>query len=124
MNDYITLDTFKYTTLAKNWEESSVTPSTSRILLNSAHDSTFGPTTKITWTGEIKIRVDEAGAGWGTIANFKTTCKKKERIGFTDHYGGTYDAHLKGYKQRSLSPMWDGSSNVMYYTVIIEAKYA
>jgi len=124
MNAYITLDSNKYTTVANNWEESAVTPSTSRMLLNSAHDSTYGPATMLMWSGEIKIDVSENREGWGTIATLKATCQKKQRVTFTDHYGNSYNAHLKGYKQRSLSPMWDGASNVMYYTIAIEAKYA
>jgi len=124
MNAYITLDSKKYTTLHRAWQEGAITPSTSRILLNQEYDSTFGPASKITWEGEIKIDVSEGRAGWGTIATLKTTCKKKERVTIIDHYGNSYNAHVRGYKQRSLSPMWDGSSNVMYYTVLIEAKYA
>lgn len=124
MNAYITLDGSKYVTLHRNWYEGTITPSTSRILLNSEHDSAFGPATKITWEGEIKIDVNEARGGWGTISSFKGVCGKKQRVALTDHYGNSYDAHIKGYKQRSLSPMWDGASNVMYYTVMIEAKYA
>lgn len=124
MNDYISIDSKKYTTLHRNWEESALTPSTSRILLNGGYDSSFGPSTKIVWNGEIRIDASEARAGWGVIADFKTVCKKKDRVTFIDHYGNSYDAHLKGYKQRSLSPMWDGASNVMYYVVMIEAKYA
>jgi len=124
MNAYITLDGSKYTTLHRNWQEGAITPSTSRVLLNSEYDSTFGPSTKITWEGEIKVDVSEAREGWGSISDLKTTCKKKQRVTFVDHYSNSYDAHVRGYKQRSLSPMWDGSSNVMYYTVMIEAKYA
>jgi len=124
MNTYITLDGNKYTTLHRNWQEGIVNPSTSRILLNQEHDSTFGPAGKITWSGEIKIDANESREGWGTISTLKVTCKKTQRVGFNDHFGNYYGVHVKGYKQRSLSPMWDGSSNVMYYTMIIEAKYA
>ena len=76
------------------------------------------------WEGEIKIDVDESREGWGSIGDLKVTCRKKQRVALIDHYGNSYDAHIRGYKQRSLSPMWDGPSNVMYYTVMIEAKYA
>lgn len=124
MNNYIqlvhpTAGAKKYTTKIQ-WEPSVTKPSTVRAVQLGGMDVTYGPASMKTWEGEIKARITPA-SGYGTPAELETTLNQMTVIGFTDHYGGAcIPVHVVEWRRTSHSPMWDGSSNVMYYAVRLQ----
>ena len=58
MNNYITLDGYKYKTNGKAWTPSGVKAGSVRLNLDSTLDATYGSGTLLRWEGEIKVRVD------------------------------------------------------------------
>lgn len=118
MNDYITLDGFKYITPARNWTVVNGKPGTERYTLSGALDISYGPATPKSWVGEIGGPVTARAAGWGTIADLRTTLAKKESVSLTDHVGTVYTVHCLGdFSERSLLNKWDSAVNTFYVSV-------
>lgn len=118
MNNYITLDGYKYATNANKWEEVTFKPTTVRYTLNGGVDVTYGPATPREWIGEILAPVTARAEGWGTINTLKTTLVKKLAVAFIDHYGYSCNVHCIGEQRgRSLSPRWDDAQNVFFMPV-------
>jgi hypothetical protein len=112
MNDYIILDGKRYRTGHPEWEPIEDRPMVVKRLLSGATNVTFGPATFTSWSGVIHVDVG-AQAPFGTIDDFRATCRKRAVLSFTDHYGNSasvvIDRRVGG---RSLSPMWDANDNV------------
>jgi len=87
MNDYITLDGYKYRTPARNWAPAEHKPASVKTTLLGEVDATYGPTTTYEWRGEIAAPVTSPGTGWGTIADLRLSLKKRSALSFSDHYG-------------------------------------
>lgn len=125
MNNYIqlvhpTAGAKKYTTKIQ-WEPSVGKPSTVRATQLSVMDVTYGPAKFKYWEGEIKARVTPA-TGFGTPEQLEATLNQMGTIAFTDHYGGAaIPVHVQEWKRISNTPMWDGSSNVMFYAVRLQS---
>jgi hypothetical protein len=129
MNNYITLDTYKYKTLQRAWVPSRNTPSTSRVTLLGDLDITFGHVTLLTYQGELVGPVSVAdtskypGGGWGTITELRASLGKKQALAFTDHEGLTMNVHARGpYPERNLLPDWDNTNNLVYVMVTLVGK--
>jgi hypothetical protein len=112
MNNYITLDGYKYMTLHGEWVPVRKKPNTVRLLLSGATDVSYGPAAPKEWKGKIiaPITVD---AGWGSVDNLRATFAKRQGLSFTDHYaGGAVTVHIIGdFPEESLTAMWDGAEN-------------
>lgn len=120
MNDYITLDGYKYRTPARSWVMTNHKPASVKPTLIGETDATYGPVTILEWRGEIAGPVTAPGAGWGTIATLRATLKKRSTLSFTDHYGTTRTVNVLGpFIERSLTPNWDAPSNQIYASVTI-----
>ena len=119
MNNYITLDGYKYATTADTWRPVIHKPHTERYTLTGQLDVTYGPSTPTAWEGEIVAPVTARSFGWGTVNTLIATLAKKEAVNFFDHYGQTlYQVHCLGdQERRSLFPNWDDPHNVFYYLV-------
>lgn len=120
MNSYITFDGYRYKATHQNWSPAAEhKPSTVRPTLLGGLDATYGPVTILEWRGEIEAPI-VASAPWGTIANLRTSLRKRAGLSFTDHYGQTYTVHAVGpFGERSLSPKWDSPSNKIYKSVTL-----
>lgn len=119
MNNYITLDTKKYMTKHKGWEPIYDKPGVVRLVLSGSIDVTWGPAVITGWRGLVIGPVTAPGAGWGTIANLRTTIQKTDVVGFTDHYGNSGNVIILGsLREDSKSSMWDSPSNE--FTVEVE----
>ena len=120
MNNYITLDTYKYAVTAKNWESHPIRPASADPMLNGETAVTFGPATWRVWTGSIKAAVTPA-SGYGSIVNFRATMEKLQTVAYTDVYGNTFTvlATVKG-PEISISPMWDAADNE--FTQVVELR--
>jgi hypothetical protein len=118
MNNYITLDGYKYTTTHRKWGPSPIKSGEARLTLTGALDLTFGPGVMYEFKGESRADVTPRGAGWGTPTNLEASLAKNQSLQLTDHFGNTFTvAHFDGYQPDSLSPMWDGTSNTMVYAL-------
>ena len=121
MNNYITLDSKQYMTNGKTWHMEDFVPSTERILLSGAHDVTFATATVRVWTGQIEAPVSATGS-WGTIADLRTSLRKRQLLSFTDHYGSSFNVKASGpFKEDSKSVKWDGASNSIFVSVKLTA---
>ena len=117
MNTYIELNGKKYTTLFKNWNPVINKPSTDRLTSLGAVDVTYGPAVTDEWIGTIEAPV-AAEAGWGTIDDLRTAFRTLGTVSFVDHMGNASQVHILGtMQQRSLTPKWDGPSNMWYADV-------
>lgn len=112
MNEYITLDGYKYPTLALDWESHPVRPASADLMLNGETAVTFGPAASRQWTGSIKAEVTARDTGWGTITTLRASLVKLTTLSFTDHYGNSYTilCDIRG-PEVSLSPIWDATEN-------------
>lgn len=119
MNNYISLDGKYYATPEQAWVPKHIKPSTVRITVNGTLDATYGPDTLYVWTGRIKADVTARTASWGTPANARTSLNKQQGLTFYDHYGTQYTVHCDGYSEDSVSPMWDGNENSIYFDVTL-----
>lgn len=118
MNNYITLDGYKYATNANKWEEVTFKPATVRYTLSGNLDVTYGDAAPREWLGEILAPVTARGEGWGTITTLKATLVKKSAVTFVDHYDYSCDVHCVGEQRgRSLMPRWDDPQNVFFMPV-------
>jgi len=126
MNDYITLDGFKYATSANNWKKLLDKPNTVRYTLSGALDITFGAASPTRWVGDVIAPVSARSEGWGTISNLRTSLAKVSSILFTDHYGNRYNVFsVAPLQQRSLMNRWDDTNNVFFVPVelVYESDY-
>lgn len=123
-HQYIVLDGKQYRTVHKSWVPEVMRPMMSRELLNGNLDATFGASSMLVWEGEIVAPISVDDSDWGTIADLRTTLKKKVAVAFADHYGSTYAVvNLFGpFPERSPSPVWDGTGNTLYVKIKIKAK--
>jgi hypothetical protein len=121
MNSYITLDGKKYQTLQKNWLPETQKSMTTRLTLAGSLDVTFGPGSIKIWSGEIKARVSPA-TGYGSPSDLRTSLDKLTGLSFTDHLGNSYTVYTQGYKERSYTPVWDGTSNLINFSVRLVGK--
>jgi len=122
MNDYLTIDSYKYRTSHKSWRMSIQPLATSRVLLDGSLDVTHGPTTLYLFAGEIMAEVSP-DTGFGSILNLRATLEKKQAFTLSDHYGTAYTVHAIGpFIERSLSPKWDSATNIIYVQVQFRGK--
>jgi hypothetical protein len=118
MNDYITLDGYKYATNAKKWDEVKSKPATERYTLSGVLDITYGAAFPQAWEGEINAPVTARAEGWGTFTTLSATLAKKSGVVFVDHYGSSYTIHCLGeLRPRSLFHRWDSVANIFYVFV-------
>jgi len=120
MNNYITLDTKMYRTLARDWAPVWNKPSTDRVTLSGSVDVTYGPAMILGYTGSIIAPVS-APSGWGTFADLKATLEKREAVPFIPHEGGSaVTVHVLGpFNPVSLLGVWDAASNEWHIPVRI-----
>lgn len=117
MNNYITLDAYKYMTKL-DWVRVPVKPATARSLLSGSIDVSYGPGVFHEYRGTIIGPVTSLGEGWGTISTLRTSLDKLEGLSFTDHESNSGTAHIFGeMPNQSLTPMWDSNSNEFYVPV-------
>lgn len=122
MNNYVTLDSKKYTILLRSWRPVSVTGKTIRPTLNDTLDITFGPTTFYDFSGEIVAPVTARGTGWGTISDLRTTLAKKQTLTFVDHYGTSRTIVVMDGEESSRSAQLDSGTNSFYVKVRMVGK--
>ncbi len=118
MNDYITLDGYKYRTPARNWAPAEHKPASVKTTLLGEVDATYGPTTTYEWRGEIAAPVTSPGTGWGTIADLRLSLKKRSALSFSDHYGVRVRTCTGPFPERSLSPSGTAHEHI-YKTIAI-----
>jgi hypothetical protein len=111
MNNYITLDGYKYQTLAENWVPASVRPVSAQMLMSGGIDVVFGPSVMKRWTGIIRV-LPTSESGWGGISELRASYAKLQSLSMTDHWGDTYTVTLLGdLEEMSLAAKWDSASN-------------
>lgn len=118
MNNYITLDSKKYVTPQQGWIPRVIKPSTVRLTLLGAIDATYGPGNILEWQAEIEAAVSPA-SGYGSPSDLRTSLQKVVGLSFTDHFSTSHTVHVRGFEETSMSPMWDGSSNVVIFNVTL-----
>jgi hypothetical protein len=119
MNNYITLDGFKYVTPFGKWTPVMDKPATARIDLLGGLDVTYGPATWQRWQGMIEVAANPT-TGYGSPYELRATLAKRTAVTFVDHYGETYNVHLLGpFPEMSFTPVWDGNSNVIFFQLTV-----
>lgn len=121
MNNYITLDSYKYYTSGNNWQRTMYTPRSFRITLAGSGDSAYGSVSNPMWVGEIIAPVTSPGTGWGTVTTLRTSLAKLQNLSMTDHYGTTYTVFVQPLGERSKTRMWDGASNKINFAVEVKS---
>ena len=123
MRNYIVFDGYRYTAAWRAWNPAEgEVPSTGRVMIDGTLDVTYGNATVLRWQGEIRAPVVAEAGEYGTIANLRTSLRKRQLLTFEDHYGTSYTVHSKGpNKERSNSAMWDGDSNIINVVVQLTA---
>lgn len=122
MNNYITLGSKRYSTKANKWDPRLIKPSTIRAVHTGSMDATYGPVAFKVWEGDIKVRANETRTEYGTVTNLESSLATMGGITFIDHYGTSYTVHIQEYQRGSLTPVWDGASNVLFYNVRLQGK--
>ena len=113
MNNYISLDGYKYATSAVNWSPVVEKPYNERYTLAGDLDLTYGESEPTAYEGDIHAPVTARAVGWGTISTLRTTLVKKTAVNFTDHAGTSGTAHIVGqFVQSSTLNKWDDANNV------------
>jgi len=123
MNNYIILNSKKYSTPAKAWEPIPDKPATFRVTLDGKADVTYGPATISEYRGEVEAPV-QSDTGWGNVTDLRAVVATLGSVSFTDHFGNSFLAHILGPNgERYLTPMWDASENKVRIAVrlIIES---
>jgi hypothetical protein len=128
MNSYIELDGECYKTVAKKWSPPLSQKAMSiRNCLDGTLDVTYGPGVNTVFAGDIEAPVTAptdppaVGKTWGTRGELQTSLDKLEGLDFVDHEGNSYTVHVKLTKVSSLTPVWDGTSNIVYFSVVLVA---
>jgi len=116
MNNYVTLDGYKYMTMT-DWCPVPVKPATSRYLLNASVDVSYGPGMFKEYQGTLIVPASPA-SGWGGRSDLEASFEKVVGLSFTDHEGNSETVHMFGRLQfESMSPRWDGASNEFHFPV-------
>ena len=119
MNNYITLDGFRYHTAAENWVPLEDRPQVIRRLLSGSSNVTFGPATFTMWKGTIMADVTPQ-ALFGSIEDLRTTYKKRQSLSFADHYGDAFTVVIdRSVDPRSLAPNWEQTDNTFKVNVTL-----
>jgi hypothetical protein len=122
MNNYITLDGFKYMTVHKAWKPVPKKPSTVRYTLLGKANVTYGPASPLEWQGTV-IALPATRDTWGSYEDLMDSLSKREGLVFYDHHGDSYTVHAVGETGfDSMSPVWDGASNKTLLTVRLVAE--
>ena len=122
MNNYVTLDGFKYDCPFKEWDPTTEKPMSYRRTWDGSFDVTYGPGLFKTWNGNLRARVTPA-TGYGSISDLRATISKMQGVTFIDHYGDTYTVHIEpAGPEKSFSPLWSGASNVFLVPVHMIAE--
>jgi hypothetical protein len=121
MNDYITLDGKRYKARFPDFDRLRRKPSRERMTLGGDVDVTYGPAVWILWEGSLIVEVSPGDSvNYGSCDELDATFDKTEAVGYTDHFGTVYTAHVVGVLQRqSLTPVHDGATNRFVYRVRI-----
>ena len=116
MNNYITLDGFRYKTLT-NWMPYEERPVT--MLFSGRTDVTFGPASYKFWKGSVAVDVTPSEF-YGGIDDLKTTYRKPSSLQYFDHLGEEYTVVIdRGIDEKSLSPMWTSPENSINVTLTL-----
>ena len=123
MNDYITLDGKKYTTVHKQWAPFPERPVVLKKLLSGGRNVTFGPSVTNQLQGAILAAGADPETGFGTINDLRATYAKLTTLSFIDHYGAASTVVIgPKVNENSITPKWDAASNkfqVMVSLVIL-----
>jgi hypothetical protein len=110
MNNYITLDGYKYAT-GVSWLPTEDRPMVIKRLFSGGTNVTFGPASYKGWKGSIMVDATPK-PGYGSIENIRTTYRKLSGISFTDHLDNTCTVVMdRSVSEKSLSPMWTAEDN-------------
>lgn len=120
MNDYVTLDSFRYAAPFGQFTPKRMIPHRLRYTLSGTVDATFGPASPLVWEGKLKVPVTPLDSDWGDLDDFRATVAKKAVLDFEDHYGDVYTVYVLGpFDEVSKLPVWDAVDNVFYISVRI-----
>ena len=109
MNNYITLDSYKYSTSQERWAPVIVKPGTVRFTIEGTVDATYASNVFYIWNGEIRAEAVAAG-GYGSMDTLRATLIKRQGVTFIDHYGSSHSVHIVGEMMESfLQPDWANS---------------
>ncbi len=123
MNPDIVLDGKQYRTLAKQWNPEINRPATVRFTITGQIDATFAGFCFLRWNGMVAAPVTPDTADCGSIDDLRVSLTIGSLLAFIDHYGHDYTvAALGPFTERSLSPMWDQTSNMIYVMVQLIGK--
>jgi hypothetical protein len=114
MNKYITFDGKQYKTLSTTWMETEVSPRQIKRLLSGVGDVTFGPSSYLTWKGDVVTLAvaDGSHPERGTLATLETAFRKRTPLTMIDHYGVSRSVTMSGsIDKRSVLPVWDVAGN-------------
>jgi hypothetical protein len=127
MNSYITLDGYRYRTVAKQWKPKLIRPATVRVTLGGALDATFGPVSTYRWEGLIVSNYGSSApvGPEGNSYTLRASLEKRNTLSFTDHLGATYTVGAQGpFDQSSLKNVWDAPDNKIYYYIVLTGRPA
>lgn len=120
MNDYITLDSWRYKCRFPDWRPWFFKPGTIRYTLGGNSDATYGTAVPQGWEGAIEVPYEDSGS-YGGRSEFETSIKTLGPISFTDHFGSTYNVHIVGQVTfEAIKPMYDADDTKLYYMVRLE----
>jgi hypothetical protein len=116
MNDYVTLDGYKYRTVFGQWTPVFNKPTTVRYPADGTLDVNYGETTYREWAGLFSAPITSEGVGWGTYTTLKASILKNENLSYIDHEDATVHsvAILGGFEVKSRTPDLYGASNKLY----------
>jgi len=129
-NSYVTLDGYRYKTLAKQWRPVLNRPAMPRLTLLGDMEATFGVGALQRWEGLFAVPHGESAPGaadgtlYGNIYTLRQTIQKRQALAFTDHNGIVYsETVLTGpFDEQTLLNVWNSSSNKYYVRVVLTAK--
>ena len=117
MNEYITLDGYKYSAIHGQWTPNTDRPVVVRRLLSGAANVTFGPANVKRWQGTMNAAVTPK-TGYGSISDLRATYEKHSALVFVDHYGGTHNVIIdRSVDESSVVPDWAAASNKMHVQI-------
>ncbi len=121
MNDYVTLDGYRYTAPFMQFEPIRQKPNRMRYTLGGTLDVTYGPASPLVWQGKLRVPVQPTDSDvYGDIGQFRITAATKGELAFIDHDGDTYTIHLIGqFHELPKVPVVDSAQNNFYIPVTI-----
>ncbi len=121
MNDYVTLDGYRYAAPFMQFEPIRQKPARVRYTLGGTLDVTYGPAAPLIWEGKLKVPVEPTDSDvWGDIGQFRITAATKAALAFIDHLGDSYTVHLLGrFHELPKVPVVDSTTNTYYIPVTI-----